>query len=86
MLKYTHYVLENFDPRLDAEIIEHTEAKYKCFTLNIWIGYNRKYKSEYSNGIQIIFSKNFDDLDELKETMNAFGHGFEYMGVKWIEI
>ena len=84
MLKYTHYVLENFEPRLDAEIIEHKEDKF--YTLNIWVGYDRKRKSEFTNAIQIIFSRHFDNIDDLKDIMDGFGHGFEYLGVRWTQI
>ncbi len=69
-MKYKHYTLKEFLPKLDADMA----FGKKHVALTVWIN------------SQIIFSRECADEAEAMEILNGFGHGFEYLGVGWAEV
>lgn len=77
-MKNNHYVLRNFNPRLDADISSGKNSAQ----LNIWINYAPKSIGQ----MQVIFSRKCKDETEALEIMSGFGHGFEYTGAHWEQV
>ena len=74
-MKFRHFITVDFYPALDADIA----ISKKKSTLYVWVSVGSKKPRS------LIFSKDFDNEAQAIETMKGFGHGFEYMGVKWVE-
>ena len=80
MLKWRHFMTQNFTPKLDADLATTKKAS----TLHVWIDYGRSTRNTPSR--QLIFSLDFNNDAEAIAFMKGFGHGFEYAGVKWVEV
>lgn len=73
---WSHYVLRNFDVKLDADIY----ASKSNVVLYIWLKY------EWCSGSQLLFNRKCKNVKEALEILNGFGHGFEYTGTHWEKV
>ena len=75
-MKFKHYITQELDPRLEADIA----TRKKGATLYVRVIGVGRYKIT-----QPIFARECKTEAEAVEIMKGFGHGFEYMGVRWCE-
>ena len=72
MFKFKHYKRVGIEPILTAEICSH--KGYVCLTVS------------NPRNHEVLFNKACSNEDEAFDILTGFGHGYEYLGVKWLEV